>query len=215
MIHASSHSCSFYSNMTFSLHWIFTQANILLTTAKCLEVKWFSNSLPNPKLAILVFAPSFAHSSTVFYFSVFYTDTLDAPLCTCSPDHGSYCIAQSSEVSWFLVYSIFVCFLFYFCNYFCTTWHILALVLLFYPCLFCSVETIWNPLSFHILKMTVLHLLTAVKPTISYPILPSLHSNITVFISSHFSERWPLMLFLPYSPLSLFYHSYLFHILAQ
>ncbi len=43
--------------MTFSLHWIFTQAHILLTTAKCLEAKRFSNSLPTPSLAVLVIPP--------------------------------------------------------------------------------------------------------------------------------------------------------------
>lgn len=41
MIHTSSHSCSFYSDMTFSLHWIFTQVHILLTIANASKPDYF------------------------------------------------------------------------------------------------------------------------------------------------------------------------------
>lgn len=112
MIHTSSHSCSFYSNMTFSLHWIFTQAHILLTTAKCLEAKRFSNSLPTPRFAVLVIPPDLAHHSVTLYSTVFYCDWLHATraiLSNVSLNHGTFSLVtiMMPAAFWFILLTIF------------------------------------------------------------------------------------------------------------
>lgn len=128
--------------------------NILLTTAKCLQVIWFSNSLPNPNLlylylpqvslAILLYAIFYVFCSdwlnAIDWIVLYFITTVLLLTVITSTDHGTY-----SSVIRFLVYST---------NYFCTTWYILDLALLFSRCLSCSVETIWFLLSFHNLKMS-------------------------------------------------------------
>lgn len=124
MIHPSSHSCSFYSDMTYSLHWISTQVHILLTTVKRPEAKLYSYSLATPNVALFVITAALSHNLTLLYFI-----TLHATLC-----YPPCCDRLTYSLHFWLGHAAFW---FIRTNYFCTTRHLRPL--LSSPCLFTSV----------------------------------------------------------------------------